>query len=111
MRTRKNPNFDYSDALNGKPTSTWLYANWEPLYVPQYRWQPRLLISLPSDALSTTRDEPMLWSSTKMQSFSSTQSLDKPTLMLQFKIILTELKISFNLTWNMKTHDSLLHPL
>ena len=54
MRIRKNPNFNYSDAFNGKPTSSWLYANWESLYVPQYRWQPRLVISLPFDAFSTT---------------------------------------------------------
>ena len=47
MRTRKNSNFNYSDAFNGKPTSSWLYANWEPLYVPQFQWQPRLAISLP----------------------------------------------------------------
>ena len=44
----------------GKPTSSRLHANWESLYVPQYRWQPRLSVSLPPDALSTTRDESML---------------------------------------------------
>ena len=60
MRTRKNPNFNYFDALNGEPTFSWLYINWESLYVPQYRWQPRLAISLNLDAFSTTRDEPML---------------------------------------------------
>ena len=60
MRTRGNPNINYPDALNGKPTSSRLYANWESLYVPQYRWQPRLAISLPPDAFSTTRDESML---------------------------------------------------
>ena len=41
MRTKKNPNID---AFHDKPTSSWLYANWEPLYVPQYRGQPRLAI-------------------------------------------------------------------
>ena len=47
MRTIKNSTFNYSDAFNRKPTSSWLYVNWEPLSVPQYRWQPRLAISLP----------------------------------------------------------------
>ena len=47
MRTRKNTNSDYSDSFNGKPMPSWLYANWEPFYVPQYGWQPRLAISLP----------------------------------------------------------------
>ena len=60
MRTRKNPNIDCADAFNGKPTSSWIYAHWEPLYVPQYRSQPRMAISLPPDAFSATCDEPML---------------------------------------------------
>ena len=60
MRTRKNPTFNYSDAFNGERTFSWLYATWEPLHVPQYRWEPRLFIPLPFDAFSTTRDEPML---------------------------------------------------
>ena len=60
MRTGKNPNFDYSDAFNGKPKFSWLYANWEPLYVPKCRWLPRLAISLPFDAFFTTRNEAML---------------------------------------------------
>ena len=60
MRTRKNSNINYSDAFNGKSTLSWLYANWKSFYVPQYRWQPRLAISLPPDAFSTTRDESML---------------------------------------------------
>ena len=60
MRTRKNPTFNYSDAFKGQPTSSWLYANWESLYVPQYRWQPRLAISLPPNPFSATCDEPML---------------------------------------------------
>ena len=33
----ENPNINYPDALNGKPTSSRLHANWESLYVPQYR--------------------------------------------------------------------------
>ena len=33
---QKEPNVIYSDAFNGKPTSSWLHVNWEPLYVPQY---------------------------------------------------------------------------
>ena len=56
MRTRKNLNIDYLNAFNGKPTSSWLYVNKKPLYVPQYR----LAISLSSDLLSTTCDEPIL---------------------------------------------------
>ena len=47
MRTKKNPNIDYYDAFKGKSTPSWIYFNWESLYVPQYRWQPRLAISLP----------------------------------------------------------------
>ena len=60
MRIRENPNINYPDALNGKPTSSRLHANWDLLYVRQYRWQPRLAISLPPAAFSTTRDESML---------------------------------------------------
>ena len=60
MRTRKNSNFNYLDALNGKSTTSWLYVNRKSLYVPQYRRQPRLAISLHFDAFSTTCDEPML---------------------------------------------------
>ena len=50
MRTRRNRTVNYSDAFSGKPTSTWLYAIWESLFVPQYRWQPRLARSLRSPA-------------------------------------------------------------
>ena len=46
MRTRKYANIDYFDNFDGKPTSSWLYAYWETLYVPQCQWQPRLAISL-----------------------------------------------------------------
>ena len=35
MRSRKDPDVDYFDAFNGEPTSSWLYANWGPLYVPR----------------------------------------------------------------------------
>ena len=47
MRTKKNPNIDYFDAFNRKPTDSWLYANWKPLYVLQHQRQLRLAISLP----------------------------------------------------------------
>ena len=67
MRTKKNPNINYSDAFNGEPTSSWSYANWESLYVPQYRWQPRLAISLPPGAFSATRDESMLQQESYLQ--------------------------------------------
>ena len=61
MRTRESPSNNYPDALNGKPMYSRLHANWESLYVPGYRWQPRLAISLTPDAFSTTRDESMLY--------------------------------------------------
>ena len=61
MRTKKDRNFDYFDALIGKLTSSWLFVNWKMLYVPQYPSQPRLAVSLLSDALSITCDEPRLW--------------------------------------------------
>ena len=47
---KKAPNNDYLESFNRKTTSSWFYANWEPLYVPQYRWQPCLAMSLPLDA-------------------------------------------------------------
>ena len=47
MRTSKNSYLNSFDAFNGEPTSSWVYVNWELLYVPQYRSQPRLAISLP----------------------------------------------------------------
>ena len=49
--------------------------------------------------------------STKMQSSSLTQSPDTFTQMTKFKLALTGLRISFNLTWKMTTHISLIHPL
>ena len=45
-----NPNNDYLETLSGKPTSSWFYVNWEPLYVPQFRWQHCLAMSLHLDA-------------------------------------------------------------
>ena len=47
MKAKNNPSTDYFDAFYGEPTSSWLYVNWESLSVPQYRWKPRLAISLP----------------------------------------------------------------
>ena len=46
-----------------------------------------------------------------MQSSLLTQSLHKPTQMPKFKIAVTEIRISFNLTWKMRTPGSILHPL
>ena len=46
-------------------------------------------------------------SSTIMQSSSSTQSLDRHTQMLRFKIVLTELRTSFDSTWKMRIRGSL----
>ena len=50
-------------------------------------------------------------SSTKLLSSLSTQSPDKPTQMPKFKIVLTEKRTSFNLTWKTRTLGSLLHTL
>ena len=50
-------------------------------------------------------------SSTKMQFSSSTQSPDKHSQMLKFKIALYGLRTSSNLTWKMRTRGSLLDPL
>ena len=47
MRTGKKPNSDFLDAFDGEPTPSWFYANWKPLYIPRYRWQPHLSIVLP----------------------------------------------------------------
>ena len=46
-----------------------------------------------------------------MQSSSSTQSLDKHTQMLKFRIAPTGLRISSNLTGKVRTRSSLLHAL
>ena len=34
MRTREDPDIDFFDVLDGKPTSCRLFANWDSLYVP-----------------------------------------------------------------------------
>ena len=57
MRTRKNPNINYFDAFNGKSKPGSLYANLEPLDVPQYRWQLCLSISLPSHVMNQCYDK------------------------------------------------------
>ena len=93
----------------------WLYANWKTLYVHQYRWQPRLAISLPPWCVLYhmwwTNAMKKSLSSTKTQSSSSIQSPDKSTQMPRSKIARTGLGISFGSTWKMKTLGSLSHPL